>query len=335
VRKEKWIWQLLLALLLAAPLAAGAQEGAWTRKADMPATWGYQAAAVVGGKIYVMGGLFGSLTEDTPCQVYDPAGGTWKRRAPSSLARMWQSAVALDGRIYTVGGMTETGPVRAVEVYEPSTDTWASRAGMLTPRMGLATCAVNGKIYAIGGFQGDFRAWPKPIRGSFRAAVEEYDPVKDTWTKKADMPTPRAGIGVAVVGGLIYVLGGTNDGLTACPAIEVYDPATDTWTSKGTMPEPRCDFCAITIGQKICALGGLSGGWPGFVDDSAIVFTNSVVFFDPASDTWSPKPDMNVRRADFGASVVDGRIYVFGGLASPKWNAVTKSMEAWDTGVRE
>ena len=71
------------------------------------------------------------------------------------------------------------------------------------------------------------------------------------------------------------------------------------------------------------------------VDDLAVVFTKSVALYDTASNTWSPKPDMIVRRADFAAGVVDGRIYVFGGLASPKWDAVTKAMEAWDTGVRE
>jgi hypothetical protein len=157
-------------------------------------------------------------------------------------------------------------------------------------------------------------------------------------TRKADMPTPRAALGVGVVGGLIYVLGGTSDGRTACPAVEVYDPATDTWTSKGTVPEPRWDLCAITIGQKIYALGGRSGGWPGFVDDSAVVFMKSVTLYDPAGNTWSPKPDMNVRRADSAASVVDGRIYVFGGIPTvknPPYEAMTKAMEAWDTGVRE
>jgi len=101
------------------------------------------------------------------------------------------------------------------------------------------------------------------------------------------------------------------------------------------MPEPRCDLSVDTIGGKIYTLGGLSGGWPGIVDDSAVVFTKSVALYDPASDTWSPKPDMIVRKADFATGAVDGRIYVFGGLASPKWSAVTSAMEAWDTGVRE
>lgn len=335
MKKVPRIWQLLLALLLAAPQTAGAQESAWTRKADMPATWGYLDAVAIGGKIYVMGGLFaGGSSSGKVVQVYDPASETWTKRASLGLDRMWLSAVVLDGRIYAVGGLNELGPVRAVEVYNPTTDTWTQKAGMPTSRMGLATCAVNGKIYAIGGCK-NFRAWSKTISGNCLASVEEYDPITDTWTKKADMPTPRAALGVGVVGGLIYVLGGTSDGRTACPAVEVYDPATDTWTSKGTMPEPRCDLRAVIIGQKIYALGGLSGGWPGFVDDSAVVFTKSVALYDPASNTWSQKPDMNVRRADFAASVVDGRIYVFGGLASPKWNAVTRAMEAWDTGVRE
>jgi hypothetical protein len=39
----------------------------------------------------------------------------------------------------------------------------------------------------------------------------------------------------------------------------------------------------------------------------------SIEVYDPATDTWTLGPDMNVPRAGFGAAVIDGRIYVAGG----------------------
>ncbi len=81
MRKVPGIIAVVIALLSAAPQAIGAQEAAWTRKADMPAAWGYQAAAALDTKIYVMGGIPGVDKSGKVLQVYEPASGTWMRRA--------------------------------------------------------------------------------------------------------------------------------------------------------------------------------------------------------------------------------------------------------------
>ena len=52
----------------------------------------------------------------------------------------------------------------------------------------------------------------------------------DTWTKKADMPTARAGLSTSVVSGKIYAIGGEGG------TVEEYNPVTDTWTKKTRMP---------------------------------------------------------------------------------------------------
>ena len=55
--------------------------------------------------------------------------------------------------------------------------------------------------------------------------MEEYDPVKDTWTKKADIPVKRWSLAVAALNGKIYAIGGS----TAAPigfgtsVVEEYD----------------------------------------------------------------------------------------------------------------
>lgn len=54
-----------------------------------------------------------------------------------------------------------------------------------------------------------------------------------TWTRKADMSTPRWAQSVAVVNGKIYAIGGIDTEPSrlngkALAAVEEYDPATDT-----------------------------------------------------------------------------------------------------------
>lgn len=85
---------------------------------------------------------------------------------------------------------------------------------MPTPRYD-ATCAeVNGVLYVIGG------QWH---RGAPVAKVEAYDPATDTWTRKLDMPTARAGLTSFVIDGRIFVAGG-HYGLTDLATLEVYTP---------------------------------------------------------------------------------------------------------------
>ena len=45
-------------------------------------------------------------------------------------------------------------------------------------------------------------------------------PKRDSWTKKADMPTARMGLAAAVVGGKIYAIGGAADFFFPTGAVE-------------------------------------------------------------------------------------------------------------------
>ena len=97
--------------------------------------------------------------------------------------------------------------------------------------------------------------------GPFLSTVEEYDPVKDKWTKMADMPTPRAMLSTSVVNGKIYAFGGTNQKLgvndfPTLPTVEEYDPAKDKWTKKGDMPIARGGCSAGVVSGKIYLIGG-------------------------------------------------------------------------------
>jgi hypothetical protein len=84
--------------------------------------------------------------------------------------------------------------------------------------------------------------------------VEEYDPLTDTWTQKADMPTSRFGAAAVTVNGKINVLGGAS-GYDALATIEEYDPALDSWMFKASMPNPRV-ASAVMVDEQIYIIGG-------------------------------------------------------------------------------
>ncbi len=230
---------------------------------------------------------------------------TWTQKADMPTARYGSSTCVVDGKIYAIGGV---GGLKKVEEYNPATDTWTKKADMPTGRTFLASSTVDGKIYAIGGYTSH------AANSTKLAAVEEYDPATNTWTKKADMPGPRGGLGTSVVNGRIYAVGGSGSAGYIATVWE-YDPATDTWTTKADMPTLRNIAPTSLVNGKIYAFGGHTV--------NALPANSTVEEYDPVADTWTKKGDMPAPRAFGAASVVDEKIYLFGGYTGKTTNPVS------------
>ncbi len=131
------------------------------------------------------------------------------------------------------------------------------------------------------------------------------------WATKASMQVPRASLGAAVVEGKIYAIGGVTDPPSWVQCIntnEKYDPAADKWVFKASMPTPRASFATAVYNNKIYCIGGTTGAKEGQYAASGV---NEV--YDPATDTWATKSAMPTPRVGVTASVVDDKIYLFGG----------------------
>ena len=127
--------------------------------------------------------------------------------------------------------------------------------------------------------------------------VEVYDPKTDTWERKIDMPTARAGVATLVVDGKIYAIGGAEikkfqagQSFKRLPVIEMYDPITDTWTQKADMPELRGSDACVVDG-KIYLIGG-------YTEKQAR--SEIVDVYDPTTDTWARAKSMNHARSKCG-----------------------------------
>ena len=300
--KRHSIWisaALVLVGLLSFPSISLAEEGRWTKKADMPATRCMLATSAVNGIIYAIGGWTSGRGFFSTVEAYDPATDSWVEKSDMPTARDYFPASVANGMIYTFGGGNGDA-LSTVEVYNPVTDTWARKSDMPTRRWALSASVVDGKIYVIGGGLG-LAGGLAPL-----STVEVYNPETDTWVKKADMPTPRDALSTSMVNGKIYAIGGRPGffaGGSPLPAVEEYNPGTDTWTEKSDMPTARWGLSTCVVNEKVYAVGGTDGS----------IALSTVEVYDPRTDTWMDEADIPTARWQLSTSVVDGKIHAIGG----------------------
>src|SRR5262249_12378608 len=95
-----------------------------------------------------------------------------------------------------------------------------------------------------------------------------YDIGKNTWAAVLGMPTPRSGVGTAVLNGRMHVLGGEaylNGRVGTYRTHEACDPKTSSWHGLPPMPTPRHGLAVAEIGGKMYAVSGSNvagGGGP-------------------------------------------------------------------------
>src|SRR5690349_11685396 len=141
------------------------------------------------------------------------ASNTWLIRAHMPTKRIDLASATVTNSagqsiVYAIGGRAENGlPSEKVTAYNVATNTWTFRRPLplhLTGTNGAGV--IDGKIYVSGGYsqvvwQGD---WPTN-------SLYMYDPVRNTWTRKSDMPgsdeSGPGGYGVTgVIAGKLYVV---------------------------------------------------------------------------------------------------------------------------------
>lgn len=147
--------------------------------------------------------------------------------------------------------------------------------------------------------------------------VQPASAAEDSWVTKEAMPTARSGLGVAVVNGKIYAIGG--DG--GSNVTEEYNPVTNTWTTKEAMPTGRSRFGIAVYQNKIYIMGGAT----------AKGFTAANEVYDPVKDTWETKtPLPKGSRAELTTSVINGKIYAVGGYFFGLYRVSSNVLEVYD-----
>ena len=136
--------------------------GKWSTRAPAPTARNSAAAAVIGGRIYVVGGRRFVRRDDgktrmvnfANLEVYDPKSDSWETRAPMPQAQGGLGAAALDGRLHACGGeqwLPEQRVLAECWSYDPANDRWQALPTMPTPRHGIGMVALGGRLHIFGG----------------------------------------------------------------------------------------------------------------------------------------------------------------------------------------
>jgi hypothetical protein len=126
---------------------------------------------------------------------------------------------------------------------------------MIFPRKKFALAAVAGKIYIAGG-------------GSKRDAVEEYDPLTNTWSVVAHAPRRRYGCIGASSDGVFYVIGGLRIGASEknefsranlgadayASSMDLFEVEGRTWLKSRTVPGGGCVVAGCAAAGKVYVL---------------------------------------------------------------------------------
>ncbi|XP_033867879.2 actin-binding protein IPP-like [Acipenser ruthenus] len=157
-------------------------------------------------------------------------------------------------------------------------------------------------LYAIGGYtrlQGGRWSDSRAL-----SCVERFDSFSQYWTTVSSLHQARSGLGVAVLEGMIYVIGGEKDSMIFDCA-ERYDPVTKQWAAVASLNFPRCGVAVCSCHGALYALGGWIGSEIG----------KTMERYDPMDNKWEIVGRMAVPRYYFGCCELQGFIYVIGGIS--------------------
>jgi hypothetical protein len=242
----------------------------WRSVAALPAALHHANAASINGRIYVAGFyLGGSFTNADPRVLeYDPAQDTWTERSPmpGGTQRATGCVASFDGKLFVFGGARAT-TVADASFYDVAADAWTALPPLPEPREHCVAGEVAGTLIIASGRAGG-------ITG-FQPNTWAFDPVAQTYTPRAAIPTPRGGTAGAVLGERLYIFGGEGNpgNLGVWPNVDSYDPATDTWQALPAMLTPRHGFGAAASDGRIYLPGGaLVQGFGAAADHTVLSF---------------------------------------------------------------
>ncbi|MFC5537889.1 kelch repeat-containing protein, partial [Rhodocytophaga aerolata] len=168
----------------------------------------------------------------------------------------------VNGKLHHIGGTNVARTEDLASHYVLDLDNlaagWQTLAPLPNPRQHAGSTVFEGKIYFIGGQNGH------DSNLTTRTLVHMYDPATNTWTQRANLPTPTGTNGrghitssVVVAGKRIIVLGGETVHSTGrTDMVSAYTPATNTWQNLTPMPAVRSSGVAAFIGGNLYYSGG-------------------------------------------------------------------------------
>jgi len=261
--------------------------------------------------------------------------------------------------IILVGGEDDKVVLRSVESFDPSTHAWKTLSCLpfAVSKHGLVANGTNCMFLAGGEFPD----------GSASRSLWKFDPCYESWQELAPMNVPRSELGLALLDGSIYAVGGW-EGSHRLDSVERFNQSTNSWSMIAGLKMAVTSPAVVALDGLLYVTGGAvledgdgidlvqcfdpkanawnelqpmliprSGSAACSLNGSLYIIggwhastenTNKVEKYDPVKDEWESVASMNERRYRPGVAVIDGSIYVCGGEEG--WDRYHDTIERYD-----
>lgn len=280
----------IVLLLLAGCSGDGKEEqpaaSEWKFTTPMANRRSYVAAAELGGKIYVAGGMFGGAgTRLDRVQRFDPERESWTTlpRLPEPVRA--GAGASLHGAFVVIGGTTPTGGGRQVYVYAPGRG-WRKSDPLPRRLYNHAAVSTGDRIYVLGGYD---------TQSEELRSVYFTSPRVRGWQPSPPLPRPVHAFGAVFFRGEIWVIGGRR-GERQLREVWIFDPVRSRWRAGPSLPRPMELLGATVVGDQIHA-----------------VWERTYQIYDASEGRWRDGPAPLEPRHALSLFHVDGSLYAVGG----------------------
>ncbi|MDQ6766566.1 MAG: hypothetical protein M3Z41_02015 [Candidatus Eremiobacteraeota bacterium] len=291
-------------------------KGVWVRGPNLPSPRQDVAAAVLAGRIYLIGGFGPHNQQMDSTLVWEPqvVPGAPRGEAERAGARLgvWtyaaripepvdHAAAAVAGSyIYVAGGRIENLVTNKFWRYDAGSDSWIQLPSMPIPRFSPTMQAVGDKLYLIGG---------AVSHGRDATSMMVYDIPTAQWSVRSYATSyERMAPESALIDGRIALLGGRDDQERNLPFCDLYDPFRDRWYTCTGMHQPRADFGLSVVNGRLIAVGG--------EDLRLFASTQTMEISEPAGRGWLSGPWMPSPRHGMAQVTLGNVVWVLGGASS-------------------
>ena len=287
------------------PFASPPPQPPQRAEPSLPAPVEETAAATAEDNLYILGGFNAAGASLSSVYVFDGTG--WREGPSLPLPVDHPSAASLGGYVYLAGGHSNGRD--SARLFRLDGEEWTELAPMHFARGGHALVGLGGRLYALGG---------NTSRGNV-AAVEAYDPIANTWTVVASLPSPRNHVSGFAAGGTVCVAGGRSP---TTARVDCLDPGSLAWSRPPDLPQPTSGGGALSFdGGDLVVLGGEDAGESRVIDQFVVYQLGSA---------WKAAGSMLSARHGFELVMFNGRGWACGGGSAPGLHPVATCTSVGD-----
>ncbi|MBN1524910.1 MAG: chitobiase/beta-hexosaminidase C-terminal domain-containing protein [Spirochaetales bacterium] len=200
---------------------------------------------------------------------------------------------------------TKTGLQPSQTVQRNFTFPWKKLANLPQARTSAVVALISGMVYVAGGLGDDGSSGYEAKDTLYR-----YNTALDSWEQLESMPGARYDAAGGLLGGKLYVIGGSYIDSTPTTVmtstVYVYDPSTTHWSTDSAHPLSSSIHApsAATSASAIWVSGGYATGW---------VTQSTITLWDPTNGAVAAATSLPAALAGSSTLVYGDFLYVFGG----------------------